>query len=292
MAERTLPLPASSDVSTVTLLSDGEEVSREHQILSITVVREVNRIPTAKLVLLDGDVSAQEFRLSDEDLFKPGKEIEILAGYHSQEETIFKGIVVRHGLRSRSAGSSILSVVCKHPAVKMTVGRHSKYFLEATDSAKAEAFQSMLDQALFAFTYKLAQLLNADRCSLFLVDLERDELRLRVAQDEHGRPIDHRMPRTAGIAGHVATTGERLCIEDAYTHPLFNPTVDLETGYRTRSVLCLPLRNRREEVFAVAQLLNRKDGKPFDEEDEKLFDEFSAPIAVIFETFAEMTRDK
>lgn len=134
MAERTLPLPASSDVSTVTLLSDGEEVSREHQILSITVSREVNRIPTAKLVFLDGDVAAQEFRLSDQDLFKPGKEIEIRAGYHSQEETIFKGIVVRHGLRSRRAGSSILSVICKHPAVKMTVGRHSKYFFEATDS--------------------------------------------------------------------------------------------------------------------------------------------------------------
>lgn len=134
MAERTLPLPASSDVSTVTLLSDGEEVSREHQILSITVSREVNHIPTAKLVFLDGDVAAQEFRLSDQDLFKPGKEIEIRVGYHSQEETIFKGIVVRHGLRSRRAGSSILSVTCKHPAVKMTVGRHSKYFFEATDS--------------------------------------------------------------------------------------------------------------------------------------------------------------
>ena len=172
------------------------------------------------------------------------------------------------------------------------VTEESRRFLDSTDIAKSEAFESMLDQALFAFMYKLAQLMNAERSSLFLVDEERGELWMRGAQDDTGEPYDLRMPRNAGIAGQVATTGETLRIDDAYAHPLFNPAFDRETGYRTRSLLCLPLLDQAGRVFAVAQLLNRKDGKPFDDDDERRLQEFTAPISLIFETWWAMARQR
>ncbi len=158
-------------------------------------------------------------------------------------------------------------------------------FLQAASLANDEAFEGMIDQALFAFTYKLGLICRAERASLFLVDEARRELWLRVAQDESGNPIDQRIPIDAGIAGHVATTGASLRVDDAYAHPLFNPEVDRKTGFRTKNILCLPLRGQRGQIFAVAQLLNRRDGAPFDAGDEERFAKFAAPVAVILETW-------
>lgn len=165
-------------------------------------------------------------------------------------------------------------------------------FLRHTSRAGDEAFQSMIDQALFAFTYKLGLIANAERSSLFLVDEENQELWLRVAQEEGGRPVEHRMPLGAGIAGRVATTGESLRVDDAYEHPLFNRDVDRETGFRTRSILCIPLRDGDGNVFAVSQLLNRRDGKPFDSSDEERFEKFCDPLAVILETSWRLARTR
>jgi Rhs element Vgr protein len=83
--------------------------------------------------LLDGNPSSQEFELSNQDLFLPGKEIEIKAGYHSDETTIFKGILIKHSLKIR-ASQSFLIVECKDKAVKLTIGRKSKYFYDSKDS--------------------------------------------------------------------------------------------------------------------------------------------------------------
>jgi adenylate cyclase len=97
------------------------------------------------------------------------------------------------------------------------------------------------------------------------------------------------MPIDQGIAGHVATSGETLRIDDAYSHPLFNPAADRETGFRTRSILCLPLRDREGRVFAVAQLLNRRDGESFDTADEERFAKFAGSIGLILETWSRLT---
>jgi putative ABC transport system ATP-binding protein len=163
----------------------------------------------------------------------------------------------------------------------------SERFLEATALANNRAFRSMLERGLFAFTRKLAQLLNADRASLFLLD--GDELVLKVAEhlEEMG---EIRIPLGSGIAGAVAQSGAAIRIDDAYADPRFNRDVDRQTGYRTRSVLSLPVKNMDGDVFAVAQLLNRRDGLPFDEEDEQRFAEFVQSLGVIFETQLDMSR--
>ena len=161
------------------------------------------------------------------------------------------------------------------------ITEESERFLETTALANNVAFRSMLEQGLFAFNRKLALLLNAERSSLFLVD--GDELVLKVAEnlDEMG---EIRIPVGSGIAGAVAQGGEAIRIDDAYADPRFNREVDKQTGFRTRSILSLPVKNMQGEVFAVAQLLNRKDGQPFDQNDEQRFASFIQSIGVIFET--------
>ncbi len=161
------------------------------------------------------------------------------------------------------------------------ITEESERFLEVTALANNVAFRSMIDRGLFAFTRKLALLLNAERSSLFL--LEGDELVLKVADnlDEMG---EIRIPVGRGIAGAVAQSGEAIRIDDAYSDQRFNREVDKKTGFSTRSILSLPVKNLEGDVFAVAQLLNRKDGQPFDRKDEERFAGFILSIGVILET--------
>ena len=123
----------SADLVTFKILMDGQELSKKYQVQSIVVDKEVNRIPTAKLVINDGDPSARDFPLSNEDFLIPGKEVEITAGYHSDEATIFKGIIIKHNLRIRPKSNQLI-IECRDEAVKLTVGRKSKYFYDSADS--------------------------------------------------------------------------------------------------------------------------------------------------------------
>ena len=164
------------------------------------------------------------------------------------------------------------------------VTRESRQFLDTMQLANSEAFESMLDQAVEAFTFKLSRILGCERASLFLVDADRGELWLKVAAEEGGKPVELRMSIGSGIAGHVASTGVGVRIDDAHEDPRFNPQVDRETGFRTRTILCLPVWSGEGRVFAVAQLLNRCDGKPFDEADDARFQDFASSIGAILET--------
>ena len=175
-------------------------------------------------------------------------------------------------------------------ALLQSVTNESRRFLESTGLATDQAFRSMLDRALRAFTRKLGTILDAERASLFLVDHERQELWLTVAREADDEITELRVPMATGIAGHAARTGETVRIDDAYQDPRFNPEMDRRTGFRTRSILCVPLRDAQGNVFAVSQLLNRGDGKPFDAADERRFTEFLQPIGVMLETWWRMTR--
>jgi len=166
------------------------------------------------------------------------------------------------------------------------ITEESRRFLAATAMSSDIAFKGMLARGLAAFTYKLSQLLNAERSSLFLVD--GDTLLLKIARDlEPGKEI--RIPVGTGIAGAAAQSGQIINIPDAYADPRFNPEVDRKTGFRTRSILSLPIKDRHGAVFAVAQLLNRRDGQPFDRNDEDRFASFIESIGVIFETLEGLT---
>ncbi|GAA0727915.1 VgrG-related protein [Aquimarina litoralis] len=123
----------SADLITHKLLVGGNELSKKYQVKTISIEKEVNRIPTAKIILIDGEPAKQDFELSNEELLIPGAEIEITAGYHSDEETVFKGIIIKHNIKIRANGSYLI-VECKDEAVKLTIGRKSNYFYENKDS--------------------------------------------------------------------------------------------------------------------------------------------------------------
>ncbi|HHM21143.1 MAG TPA: type VI secretion system tip protein VgrG [Bacteroidetes bacterium] len=140
--ERTIPAASNPDLVTFTILTDGQVVPRKAQILSIAVSKEVNRVPVATIVFLDGDPASGNFFISNDDFFVPGKEIEIKAGYHSDEQTLFKGIITGQRIRIRE-NESRLMVSCKDAVFKMTLGRHSRYFSDISDS---DVFETLLNE--------------------------------------------------------------------------------------------------------------------------------------------------
>lgn len=145
---------------------------------------------------------------------------------------------------------------------------------------KALAAEKDLTRLLSLILVEVTQVMEADRSSVFLVDKEKQELWSKVAQGLEVREI--RIPLTAGIAGHVATTGQLVNIPEAYNDPRFNPEVDRRTGYRTRTILCAPLVNRDGEVIGIIQVLNKHTGL-FTSGDEELLSAFCGQAAVAVE---------
>ncbi len=131
--ESTIPTPATPDVCTVAVLVEGAEITGQFHIMSITVTKEVNRIPTATIHLRDGEASKATFEASNTANFIPGKKIEIQLGYRSQNDSVFKGIIIKHSIKLRKSGS-LLIVECRDVAVKMTSGVKSCYFTNKKDS--------------------------------------------------------------------------------------------------------------------------------------------------------------
>ena len=128
-------------------------------------------------------------------------------------------------------------------------------------------------------------ILSADACSLMLVDEQRDELVFEVAQGPvaHKLKSGFRLKKGEGIAGYVFETGKSVLIEDAYGDPRFHGDFDRRTGYRTRSILCVPLK-AKEKIIGVSQVINKLDGTPFNPEDEETLSLLCAHAGVAVET--------
>lgn len=173
-------------------------------------------------------------------------------------------------------------------ALLESITLEARQFLEAMEVAGSDTFEAMLDQALAAFSRKIESVLEAERVSLFLVDESRGELWAKIARDESDVPVEIRIPLDSGIAGLVARTGETVNIPDAYADPRFNRSVDQKSGYRTRCILAIPFIDADGRVLGVAQALNRTDGQPFDEEDERRFAEFMPSLQALLESWIKM----
>ncbi len=124
-----------------------------------------------------------------------------------------------------------------------------------------------LDMLLETTAQETAKALNADRCTVFLHDKSTDELWSKVATGMGAEEI--RFPADKGLAGYVAKTGNTVNIQDAYNDERFNKEIDHKTGYITKTILCMPIRNIKHEIIGVFQVLNKNDGV-FTEEDEDI----------------------
>jgi signal transduction histidine kinase len=135
-----------------------------------------------------------------------------------------------------------------------------------------------LDDLLELILGRLTDLLEADRCTLYLLDQAKAELVSRIVIGEQVRSIRVRVGH--GIAGTVAKTGKAIRLKDAYTDPRFEPEWDLFTGYRTKSMLAAPLKNHMGRTIGVIQVLNKTTGEEFTAEDEAILSALSTQAAV------------
>lgn len=133
-----IPNDSRHDVVTYDLVVNGRPLDSGYQVISITVTKEVNRIPISAIVLRDGEAADQDFALSNKDDFIPGNKIQINIGRDRVNKTVFKGMIVKHRIRVRENGISELVVECKDESVKMSIGRHSRYYEDSKDSEVME----------------------------------------------------------------------------------------------------------------------------------------------------------
>lgn len=138
-----------------------------------------------------------------------------------------------------------------------------------------------LDSLLVVLMERITRFMGAERSTLFLFDSEQQELWSRVMQ---GRELEEiRLTPEQGIAGYVMRTGDKVNIVDAYQDPHFDSRFDEQSGFRTCSMLCLPLSNYHGERIGVIQVLNKQNGGAFTAADEELLHELAAQAAISIE---------
>lgn len=158
---------------------------------------------------------------------------------------------------------------------KRTQGQMAALLLDISNRL---AQSDSLAHALSIMREIAVQLIGSERGSIFLHDPATNELFARLG-GRFAREI--RMLSNSGLAGDVFTSGRGAIAHDAYADPRFDPSTDKQTGFKTRSLLCAPLRNSKGEIVGVAQLLNKIDGD-FTQDDLELLETIIAQSAVAF----------
>ncbi len=172
----------------------------------------------------------------------------------------------------------------------------------------AQGFDTILDEMLRSITAKTGELLGADRTTIFVKDEDRNQLWSIVAEDKSGKSLEIRIPADHGsIAADVATTKQVINIPyDLFDDPRSAGAKEqyARTGYRTYTMLALPLLNEQGELVAVVQLLNKLifphesnapleekiDRNGFTAEDERVFEDFAPSIRLIMESSRSLRR--
>lgn len=148
-----------------------------------------------------------------------------------------------------------------------------------------KALSSVLnrDKLLILIMDEVTRLMNAERGTLFIVDSEKGELWSKIAQKAEIKEI--RLKIGVGIAGYVAKSGDTINIKDAYKDKRFDPTTDKRTGYKTKSILCMAIRepikdkNKKGNIIGVLQILNKLNGV-FGNDDEELLTSLASQISI------------
>jgi adenylate cyclase len=149
------------------------------------------------------------------------------------------------------------------------------------DISKTIAAFETLDEILKSLVEITTRELKADRGTIFLNDGETGELYSRVAQGIFQREI--RILSNTGVAGHVFTNGEGIIVHNAYEDPRFNRSIDEQTGYATKTILCVPIRTIKGEIIGAAQVLNKKTGL-FTKADQKLLEAMTTQAAIALQS--------
>jgi len=143
------------------------------------------------------------------------------------------------------------------------------------------AITNSLDEALEALVGITTSIIKCERGTIFLNDAKSEELYSRVAQGNFMREI--RFMNSKGVAGWSYTNKKGAIVHDAYKDDRFNKNVDIRTGFRTKSILCMPLSTVSGKVIGVSQLLNKLDGQ-FSETDLELIEAMTKQAAIAIQS--------
>lgn len=207
----TIPNNSTHDVVTFDLVVDGKVLDSGYQVISISVKKEVNRIPTATIILRDGEASEGDFEISSSEDFVPGKEIEVKIGRDSNNDTAFVGIIIKHRIRIRESGDNVLIVECKDKCTCMSIGRHNRYFEDSKDSDVMEeliGFYSGLTKDVETTTLKHAELVQ-HHCTDWDFLMSRAEVNGKLVIVDDGK-VQVKKPDTSAAPTLTAAYGTSL----------------------------------------------------------------------------------
>ena len=174
----------------------------------------------------------------------------------------------------------------KAPAVNLSLPpdpeRHRQQLQAVMDVAWAVSSTMHIDALLPLIMDRVQETIKAERSTFYVVDPNTGELWSKVLHGE--QPKEIRLPKASGIAGWVADNAQAVNLPDAYEDPRFDRSWDDASGFRTRSLMCVPILNKDREVIAVIQCLNKQGRQAFDREDEELLGCIGGQCAVAIET--------
>jgi signal transduction protein with GAF and PtsI domain len=124
-----------------------------------------------------------------------------------------------------------------------------------------------------------SQAVDSERCTVYVVDKQKNELWARVAQRT---ATEIRLAIGEGLAGQAALTGETINVPDAYADPRFDRTIDVRTGFRTLNMLVVPVWGVHGKPVGVIQALNKRDGT-FERRDQMLLETIAETVAPILD---------
>jgi len=203
----------ATDVVSQKVLINGTALSNEVLLSQILVNKTFNKISSAKLVFLDGSASDADFALSDDDNYKPGNQIEVQLGYHGQVDTVFKGIIVKHGIKIKQNGVSLLMIEAKDQAIKLIASRNSAYYTNQKDSDVITTLAGSLDTDIDDTSVTQPQLVQFDSTDWDFI-LTRAEANGLLVLTDDGKLVVKK-PATDGSSILTATYGQGIFEFDA-----------------------------------------------------------------------------
>src|SRR4051812_7605277 len=182
---------------------------------------------------------------------------------------------------SRESPTGLVSGLSeKLSELEEAVARQAERFTAVLDIGTQISAARDVDALLRLVMDRLTALLSAEASTLFMVDEETNELWSRVLRGSTLKEI--RIPVSAGIAGHVVQSGKSLLLADAYADIRFNPEIDRQSGFRTRSMIAAPLRHVSGRILGVVEVLHRKVNA-FSNEDRALVEAVASQIAAVLD---------
>lgn len=203
----------ATDVVTRKVMINGAELSNEILLSEITVNKSFNKVAAARVAFMDGSAADRDFPLSDDDRFKPGNTITIQLGYQGDADTVFEGIIIRHAIKVKRSGVSLLLIEAKDKAIKLTGARKSAYYIDQTDSDVITTLAGTLqpDVASTSFSHKQLIQFNATDWDFILTRAEANSM---LVLTDDGTLIVKK-PDTSSAPVAAATFGQNIWEFDA-----------------------------------------------------------------------------